>query len=71
MGEFGSVHVVPAGRPEADVLAIACLEGEPPAVDGLEEGVRRAVERLAAREGWKGKDEQLAQTEAGPDGPVV
>jgi leucyl aminopeptidase len=71
MGEFGSVHVVPAGRPEADVLAVACLEGEPPAVDGLEEGVRRAVERLATRGGWKGKDEQLAQTEAGPDGPVV
>ena len=71
MGEFGSIHVVPAGRPEADVLAIGCLEGETPAVDGLEEGVRRAVERLAARAGWKGKDEQLAQTEAGPEGPVV
>ena len=71
MGEFGSVHVVPAGQPEADLLAVGCLEGETPAVDGMEEGIRRAVERLAARGGWKGKDEQLAQTEAGADGPVV
>src|SRR5436305_9831379 len=71
MEEFGSVHVVPAGQPEADRLAVGCLEGEAPAVDGMEEGVRGAVERLAARSGWKGKDEQFAQTEAGPGGPVV
>jgi leucyl aminopeptidase len=71
MGDFGSIHVVPAGRPEADFMAVGCLEGEIPSLDGLEEGIRRAVERLAARGGWKGKDEQLAQTEAGPDGPVV
>ncbi|HEY0514122.1 MAG TPA: leucyl aminopeptidase [Thermoanaerobaculia bacterium] len=71
MGELGSIHVVAAERLEADFLAVGCLEGEAPAVDGLEEGVRRAVERLAARGGWKGKDEQVAQTEAGPDGPVV
>ncbi len=71
MGEFGSVHVVPAGQPEADLLAVGCLEGEAPAVDGMEEGVRSAVERLAARGGWKGKDEQFAQTEAAPGGPIV
>jgi leucyl aminopeptidase len=29
------------------------------------------LERLAARGGFKGKDDQVAQTEAGPDGPVV
>jgi len=71
MGELASVHVVAAERPEADLLAFGCFEGEAPAVDGLEEGSRRAVERLAARGGWKGKDDQLAQTEAGPGGPVI
>ncbi|HEX9941834.1 MAG TPA: leucyl aminopeptidase [Thermoanaerobaculia bacterium] len=71
MGELASIHVVAAERPEADFLAVGCFEGEGPEVDGLEEGSRRAAERLAARGGWKGKDEQWAQTEAGPDGPVV
>ncbi|MFL6196898.1 MAG: leucyl aminopeptidase family protein [Thermoanaerobaculia bacterium] len=71
MGELGSVYVAAAGAPEADLLAVGCFEGEAPAVDGLEEGVRQALERLAARAGWKGKDEQIAQTEAGPGGPVV
>jgi leucyl aminopeptidase len=71
MIELAPLHVVAAGRPEADLLVVGCFEGEAPAVDGLEEGSRRAVERLVARDGWQGKDEQLAQTEAGPDGPVV
>jgi leucyl aminopeptidase len=74
MGGLGSLHVVPAGRPDADLLAVACFEGETPAMDGLEEGIRRAVERLASRPGWKGREEQWAQTEAGGDagrGPVV
>ncbi len=73
MRELASVHVVAAERPEADLLAVGCFEGEAPvsAVDGLEEGSRKALERLAARGGFKGKEEQLAQTDAGPDGPVV
>jgi leucyl aminopeptidase len=71
MGELGSIHVVSAGRPDADLLAVGCFEGEAPAVDGMDEGIRRAVERLASRPGWKGKEEQRAQTEAGPEGPVV
>jgi len=71
MGELASVHVVTAERPEADLLTVGCFEGEAPAVDGLEEGCRQAVQRLVARRGWKGKEEQLAQTDAGPDGPVV
>ena len=58
MGGLGSIHVVPAGRPDADLLAVACFEGEAPAMDGLEEGIRRAVERLASRPGWKGREEQ-------------
>ncbi len=71
MGELGSIHVVPAGRPEADLLAVGCFEKESPPVDGMAEGIRRAVERLAARPGWKGKDDQAAQTDTGTDGPVV
>jgi len=68
---MASVHVVTAERPEGDLLAAGCFEGEAPAVDGLEEASRKAVQRLAARGGWKGRDEQAMQTEAGPDGPVV
>ena len=73
MREFASVHVVTAERPEADLLAVGCFEGEAPVpeVNGLEEGSRKALERLAARGGFKGKEEQLAQTDAGPGGPVV
>ncbi len=71
MGDLAAVHVVVAAQPEADLLAVGCFEGEAPAVAGLEEGSRRAVERLAARGGWKGKEEQLAQTEVDPGGPVV
>jgi leucyl aminopeptidase len=71
MRELGSIHVVPAGRPEADLLAVGCFEGEAPAVEGLEEASRQAVARLVARPGWRGKEDHLAQTEAGPAGPVV
>jgi leucyl aminopeptidase len=71
MAELAGIHVADAGRPEADFLAVGCFEGEVPAADGLEEASRRAVERLAARAGWRGKDEHVAQTEAGPEGPVV
>jgi leucyl aminopeptidase len=71
MGDFGSIHVVPAGRPEADLLAVGGFEGEAPAADGTAEEIRRAVGRLASRPGWKGKEDQLAQTEAGAEGPVV
>jgi leucyl aminopeptidase len=71
MGELGSIHVVPAGRPEADLLAVGCFEGEMPLLDGMEEEVRRAVERLAARPGWKGREDQSVQTDAGDGGAVV
>ena len=73
MRELASVHVVTAERPEADLLAVGCFEGDAPApaMAGLAEGSRQALERLAARAGFKGKEEQLAQTDAGPGGPVV
>jgi leucyl aminopeptidase len=71
MAELVPIRVVAAAKPGAELLAVGCFEGEAPAADGLEEGSRQAVQRLAARGGWKGKDEQLAQTEAAAEGPVV
>src|SRR3954453_18569731 len=55
MGVLGSLHVVPAGRPDADLLAVGCFEGEAPMVGAMEEEIRRAAGRLASRPGWKGK----------------
>src|SRR3982751_421919 len=80
MGVLGSLHVVPAGRPDADLLAVGCFEGEAPTVGAMEEEIRRAAGRLGSRPGWKGKEEQWAQTEVsaapgaaggGGVGPVI
>ena len=71
MTDIASVCVASRERPEADHLVVGCFEGEAPDVSGLAEGVREAVGRLSGRTGWRGKDEQRAQTDAGPDGPVV
>jgi leucyl aminopeptidase len=71
MTEIASVRVASRERPDADLVVAGCFEGEAPETAGLEEKIRQALERLAGRSGWKGKDEQTAQTEAGPDGPVV
>jgi leucyl aminopeptidase len=71
MGQIASIDVVSGSRLDSDLLAVGCFEGEAPAVDGLNEEGRKAVERLAARAGFKGAEEQRGQTEAGPGGPVV
>ena len=71
MAELAAIRVVPAARPEADLLVVGGFEGEAPAVDGLAAESGGAVRRLAGRGGWRGKEEQWAQTEAGPEGPVV
>jgi len=71
MGHIASIDVISGSGPEADLLAVGCFEDEAPTVDGLSEESRRAVERLAARAGFKGAEEQWGQTEAGPGGPVV
>ena len=73
MAEVVSVDVVSRGNRDgrdADVLIVGAFEGEALDVEGLDEGVRSALERLAGRGGWMGKDEQSAQTEA-DGGPVV
>ncbi|HSS51478.1 MAG TPA: leucyl aminopeptidase [Thermoanaerobaculia bacterium] len=71
MGHIASIDVVSGSRLDADLLAVGCFENEAPAVDGLTGEGRLAVERLAARAGFKGAEEQRGQTEAGPGGPVV
>ncbi|HYO11636.1 MAG TPA: M17 family peptidase N-terminal domain-containing protein, partial [Thermoanaerobaculia bacterium] len=71
MTEIASVRVAARERPEADLVVAGCFEGEEPEAAGMEEKVRHALVRLKGRGGWKGKDEQIAQTDAGPDGPVV
>jgi leucyl aminopeptidase len=71
MGHIASIDVVSGSGLEADFLAAGCFEGETPTVDGLNEQGRRALERLAARAGFKGREEQRGQTEAGAEGPVV
>lgn len=71
MTRIASVTVAPPESLEADLLLVGCFEGEAPELGGVDEGVRRAVERLAGRSGWRGKDEQVAQTETAPGGTVV
>jgi leucyl aminopeptidase len=71
MTEIASILVAPRERPEADLLALGCFEGEAPGAEGLEEGFRGAVERLAGRAGWKGREEQVLYAEARPGGSTV
>lgn len=71
MGYIAAIGVVSGDRLEADHLAVGSFEGETPTVDGLAEGSRRAVERLAARSGWRGHEEQWRQTDGDSGGPVI
>ncbi|MEA2562828.1 MAG: leucyl aminopeptidase [Acidobacteriota bacterium] len=70
MAEVLSVDVVSRGNRDADLLILGAFEGEAPDLEGLDEEVRRTVERLAERSGWKAKEEQSTQT-ALVDGPAV
>ncbi|HVR10835.1 MAG TPA: leucyl aminopeptidase [Thermoanaerobaculia bacterium] len=60
-----SLVVAAGGRADAELLAVGCFQGEPPAVEPLPEELRRAVLGIAARPGWKGREEQVGQA-AGP-----
>ncbi|HYU35409.1 MAG TPA: leucyl aminopeptidase [Thermoanaerobaculia bacterium] len=70
MTDVASVVVVAREHPETDLVLAGCFEREAPDVEGLPHEVSSAVERLAARGGWTGKDDQVAQAEV-PGGPVV
>jgi leucyl aminopeptidase len=72
MTEIPSLKMVAGGRAHAELLVIGCLQGAAPEVGGLSEEVRRAALAIAARPGWKGREEQVGQTDGGgPGGPVV
>ena len=70
MVEVLSVDVVSRGNRDAELLILGAFEGESPDLEGLDEEVRGSVEKLAARGGWKAKEEQSAQT-ALADGSAV
>jgi leucyl aminopeptidase len=83
MAEVLSVDVVSRGNLRAlhalhaDLIVLGSFEEEAPDVDGLGEEIRAAVQRLASRPGWTGRDEQSAQTDLAisgggrDDGPVI
>src|SRR3954470_86477 len=59
-------------RPACDLLVVGCFEGEPegepeaPEITGLGEAWQAAAARAAARPGWKGQEEQVAETGGEP-----
>src|SRR5689334_13698170 len=71
MGVLGSLHVVPAERPDADLLAVGCFEGEAPTVGAMAEEGSWAVGRTASRPGWKGDEEQWAPSQGSSAGRVA
>jgi leucyl aminopeptidase len=81
MTQLAAVTVAGRGRPDSEVLAIACFENEPDlllgrggaggALAGMDETVRRAALRLAARPGWRGREEQYAETASDDEGRTV
>jgi leucyl aminopeptidase len=82
MGEGEALNLSGREGPPADWLVVGCLEGEAPiagvtgapdtgSAGDLGAEVTAALARLAGRPGWRGSDEQTAQTEAGPAGTVV
>ncbi len=70
MTDVASVAVVPRDHGGTDLILAGCFEREAPDRDGVSPEVRAALERLVARGGWAGRDDQVAQAEI-PGGPVV
>jgi leucyl aminopeptidase len=60
-----------SGRTDAELLAVGCFQGEAPELGSLSAEVRRAALAVAGRPGWKGREEQVGQTDSVPGGPVV
>jgi leucyl aminopeptidase len=72
MTEIPSLEVAAGGRARAELLVIGCFQGAAPEVGALPEEVGRAALAIASRPGWKGREEQVGQTDGGgPGGPVV
>lgn len=53
------------GGGAAELLAAGCFQDRAPELAGLPEEARRAVAEVAARPGWRGREEQCGQTGAG------
>src|ERR1700674_2041383 len=66
-----SLLLAAGGRADAELLAVGGGQGAAPEVEALPEEVRRTVLGIASRPGWKGREEQVGQTDAGPGGQVV
>jgi leucyl aminopeptidase len=71
MMEIPSLLLADGGRADAELLAVGCFQGAAPEVEALPEEVRRAALGIAARPGWKGREEQVGQADAVPGGQVV
>jgi leucyl aminopeptidase len=71
MMEIPSLVLADGGRADAELLAVGCFQGAAPEVEALPEEVRRAALGIAARPGWKGREEQVGQADAGTPGQVV
>jgi leucyl aminopeptidase len=65
MTQIPSLTVAADGRAAAELLVVGCFQDRPPEVDLLPEAVRRAVQQVAARPGWRGREEQCGQTGTG------
>lgn len=70
MTDVASVVVARREEAETDLILTGCFEKEAPEVAGVSGEVRAALERLAARPGWTGKDDQVLLAEV-PGGPAV
>jgi leucyl aminopeptidase len=71
MMEIPSLLLADGGRADAELLAVGCFQGAAPELEALPEEVRRAALGIAARPGWKGREEQVGQADAGAPGQVV
>jgi len=71
MMEIPSLLLADGGRADAELLAIGCFQDAAPELEALPEEVRRAALGIAARSGWKGREEQVGQAAAGAPGQVV
>jgi hypothetical protein len=66
MTQIPSLTVAAAGPAGAELLAVGCFQDQPPEVDRLPEALRRAVQQVASRPGWRGREEQCGQTSVAP-----
>jgi leucyl aminopeptidase len=86
MTQIAAITVARRGRVDAELLVIGCFEGESQqlfgedggkggagggGLAGMDEAVRRAALRLASRPGWKGREEQSAETTIDDEGRAV